>query len=193
MSGHFGDLMAPTSSTGLQTTTTTRISDLLSFSPLERILLTANGNLQRIVSSYHAKPVQVKVTYNKETSTIGIFHRQVTLHLNQSEIPFCCATSKVTVKNEEMLRAIASNEIGIGQLFRRFDTLPIFTLLAVRRGECTNPKELVSQETELMWRMYIQYPNAASNGPFWRLYRLEAAAGIECVIHEQFQGNVLDL
>ena len=180
--------MAPTSSTGLQTTTTTRISDLLSFSPLERILLTANGNLQRIVSSYHAKPVQVKVTYNNETSTIGIFHRQVTLHLNQSEIPFCCATSKVTVNNEEMLRAIASNEIGIGQLFRRFDTLPIFTLLAVRRGECTNPKELVSQETPL-----TETDRLEVNGPFWRLYRLEAAAGIECVIHEQFQDNVLDL
>ena len=191
MSGHFGDLMAPTSSTGLQTTTTTKISDLLSFSPLERILLTANGNLQRIVSSYHAKPVQVKVMYNKETDFPGIFHRQVTLHLNQSEIPFCCATSKVTVKNEEMLRAIASNEIGIGQLFRRFDTLPIFTLLAVRRGECTNPKELVSQETELP--PLTETDRLEVNGPFWRLYRLEAAAGIECVIHEQFQDNVLDL
>jgi hypothetical protein len=184
---HFGDLMAPKkNSNGL--TTTVEVSDLSPFSPLERILITANGNLQRIVSSYHAKTVQIKLVYNNEIET-GCFHRQVTLHLDHSETPFCRATSKVTIQNEKMLRAIASNKIGIGQLFRHFDTLPVFTLLAVRRGTCDSAKNIVHGTQVLPPVNPLDLGHVGD--PFWRLYRLEAAAGVDCLIHEQFERSVL--
>jgi hypothetical protein len=202
-STHFGDLMAPAvvtnspstiSSTtivnGLKTEANPSTNELLQFTPLERILITANGNLQRIVSSYHAKPVEVKVVYNNETETKGVFFRQVTLHLDHSVAPFCTATSKVTVSNDEMLQAISSNQIGIGQLFRHFDTLPVFTLLAVKRGICENASDVVETSTLTLPSSNIQKLN--SNDSFWRLYQLEAAAGIVCLIHEQFEGNVFE-
>lgn len=201
MSGHFGDLMAPTTATpGLTTAAAAAPTELLRFSPLERLLVTANGNLQRIVSSYHAKPVDVRVAYNVETETSGVFHRQVTLHLDGADEPFCTATSKVTVNNDAMLLAIASNEIGIGQLFRHFDTLPVFTLVAVRRGVCTSPKELVENGSaaeitvpplSAMDQIHPGKGPVGTGGPFWRLYQLKAAAGISCVILEQFQQGVL--
>ena len=198
MSGHFGDLMAPTAtSSGLTTAAAAAPAELLRFSPLERLLVTANGNLQRIVSSYHAKPVEVRVAYNVETETPGVFHRQVTLHLDGSADPFCTATSKVSVNNDDMLLAIGSNKIGIGQLFRHFDTLPVFTLLAVRRGVCQNPTELVYNEkstgtgTATLPPLTEIETGGSGGDPFWRLYQLEAAAGISCVILEQFQGGIL--
>jgi len=191
MSTHFGDLMGGSNNTqvvdnGL-TTTASSSSHLLQFTPLERILITANGNLQRIVSSYHAKVVDVQVVYNNQTTEKGVFSRQVTLHLDHAPRPFCTATSLVTVTNEAMLTAISSNSIGIGQLFRHFDTLPVFTLHSVQRGTCTNPKNTVEQDA---------VPTSKKNNEdtsFWRLYQLEAAGGITCRILEQFEGNVLDL
>ena len=190
---HFGDLMAPKLSPRSPTTienglTTAGHPDLHNFTPLERILLTANGNLQRIVSSYHAKPVDVRVVYNNETAT-GIFFRQVTLHLDNAVLPFCRATSKVTVTNPDMLLAIASNQIGIGQLFRHFDTLPVFTLRSVQRGTCENVNAIVESAA----LPCSNVDNQKEGDPFWRLYQLKAKAGITCMILEQFQGSVLSV
>jgi hypothetical protein len=36
------------------------------FTPMERILLTANGNVQRILSSYYNEKVSVRVLFNQE-------------------------------------------------------------------------------------------------------------------------------
>ena len=50
------------------------------FSPLQRILLTANGNVQRILSAYYNDTVQVRVIWNeaRESSpNLNVFDRKV--------------------------------------------------------------------------------------------------------------------
>eukprot|EP00729_Bicosta_minor_P027365 gene27365-1948_t len=187
MSGHFGDLMAPTAtSSGLTTAAAAAPAELLRFFAI--------GKIARDCKRQFAAHIEVRVAYNVETETPGVFHRQVTLHLDGSADPFCTATSKVSVNNDDMLLAIGSNKIGIGQLFRHFDTLPVFTLLAVRRGVCQNPTELVYNEkstgtgTATLPPLTEIETGGSGGDPFWRLYQLEAAAGISCVILEQFQG-----
>ncbi len=51
-----------------------------SLSPLDRIALTANGNLQRIFSSYYDAPVHVHVDKcDQEESSKSVWHRRVSL------------------------------------------------------------------------------------------------------------------
>ena len=199
-----------------------------SFSPLERILITANGNLQRIVSSFYASPVEVRVVYNTEIRK-GLFTRQVRIVLLPSgdgtgrdaaaadgdATPwcFCTATSRITVTSVRMLEALASKRVGIGQLFRHFASLPTFSLFAVARGV-----QSAAEVKAALWSADggggaddIVHP-AATDGiapggvhgsgrdggdenqgvgsPFWRLYQL-SSDGISCLIHEQFDSNVL--
>ena len=169
---HLGDLMsgasprsgAPSGSGSSLLRTAMGLDDVsASFSPLERILITANGNLQRIVSSFHARPVEVHVVYNIPIpNRSGEFKRAVDISLVKptngakskiSEDPgykgkvcFCRATSRVSVTNPRMLEALASKRVGIGQLFRHFDAFPVFTLLDVRRGVLdSTPEELLAK------------------------------------------------
>lgn len=72
---HLGDIMQSasasavpdmhnmTTSTSLQSITT-HIPTHLGFTPLQRILLTANGNVQRILSSYYNSTVSVEILRN---------------------------------------------------------------------------------------------------------------------------------
>ncbi|KAJ3229951.1 hypothetical protein HDU81_004908 [Chytriomyces hyalinus] len=55
---HFGDIMSLRE---------TSISLPKEFSPLERILLTANGNVQRILSAFYNMPITVKILKNEKT------------------------------------------------------------------------------------------------------------------------------
>lgn len=53
------------------------------FSPLERIVITANGNLQRILSAFHNMPISVAVL-KSEYRGENFFDREVYLHLQDS-------------------------------------------------------------------------------------------------------------
>merc|ERR1712146_23575 len=46
---------------------------------------------------------------------------------------FCVAKSSVKIKDKKILAAIASNLVGIGQLFQFFSILPKFELLKAER------------------------------------------------------------
>ena len=211
MATHFGDLMAPTTTTpdpctfpnGLTTVVDSELSQISLFSPLERILLTANGNLQRIVSAYHNLEVKVNVIYNLEVpDSPGVFLRQVTLSLSDTAVPFCRATSKVVVTCPTMKDAIASNKIGIGQLFRHFDTLPVFTLRRAQRGRVGDVDNLKQIIDRLLTEEHELRPTQAEpvgaegaevnneDDSFWRFYDLQAD-GVQCFILEQFERNVL--
>ena len=111
-------------------------------SPLERIALTANGNLQRIFSSYYDAPVHVIVDQcqlrpsssmsisqplsetlpskskpNSEPAPTppAIWDRSV--HLSVHNQTFCTAFSKITVHSQECIALVCSGKIGIGQIF----------------------------------------------------------------------------
>ena len=145
-----------------------RIAQFGRFGPLERVLLTANGNLQRIVSSYYDADVSVAVIHCTERSlqrgerdVVAAFDREA--HLSVHGSVFCVAKSDVWLHTPESVAMVSSGEIGIGQLFRQGNILPRFTLLDAGKSD--------------------------DDGSFWRKYEL-ASDVVSCVIHEQFTADI---
>lgn len=152
--------------------------------PLDRMALTANGNLQRLVSSYYDAPVEVLVDYchpaedpvdDLKTFSISLpnemkeprrWDRLVRLSVHNQT--FCRAHSIITVYDPLCQKLVESGEVGLGQLFRHLDILPEFEL------HNAGP-----------------YP-ARSGGGFWREYTLKCAE-LSCDIHESFQAHMWDL
>jgi hypothetical protein len=118
-------------------------------SPLGRLVVTANGNLQRVVSSWTNLAVSVVVLRNERLGKGGAeagraveaavgaparveplrFARRV--HLECGSRCFAVAESVVTLRSAELIAAVSSGAVGIGQLFRQFDLLPAFELRRV--------------------------------------------------------------
>jgi hypothetical protein len=151
--GGFGDIM------GYSQDLPSHLS--VSFSGIDRIVLTANGNLQRIISSYYNSPVSVRIVKNTKASA-GYYHREVVLECMGHD--FMTATSKVSLSSEELIGAVERREVGIGQLFRRYNLLPHFTLLKAQRN----------------------------GDAYFRIYSLKAK-GVECEICESFVSGLWGL
>jgi hypothetical protein len=129
---------------------------------MERIALTANGNLQRIFSSYYDSPVRVivdrcsrrrrgevrgdeegddgRAAWRDEDvdhdDIDGIWNRVVRIQVR--DVSVCRATSVIRVRCPRCRRLIDDGTVGIAQLFRYLDRLPTFTLIDAgrRTGEC---------------------------------------------------------
>lgn len=93
--------------------------------PMDRMALTANGNLQRLFSSYYDSPVHVVVDACQQTSP-QTWDRVV--HLMVHDTTFCTATSLITVNDQACRELVESRRVGLGQLFRHLDKLPNFSL-----------------------------------------------------------------
>lgn len=65
------------------------------FSPFERVILTANGNLQRIMSAYYGAPVLVKINKCVRAGD-QMFDREVDLYVG--DYVFCRAMGKVSFR-----------------------------------------------------------------------------------------------
>ena len=146
---HFGNIML---------TTTFQLPHY--FNALQRILLTANGNLQLIFSSYHNSPVTITVLKNNYTADL-YYDRCVTLNCKGKLL--CTATSKVWTLSKEAKVAVESEKIGIGQLFRFLNILPVFQMI-----DCG------LKENEVMWRSYIL-----------------SSIHLKCEIYEEFEFDCL--
>ena len=75
------------------------------FSNIERIILSANGNLQRIMSAYYNLPVSVKVVHSTMTNKINsvvYYDREVELIVRDRK--FCTAVSKVILTYIEYIK-----------------------------------------------------------------------------------------
>jgi len=112
------------------------------FAPLERVLLTANGNLQRIVSSYYDAPVRVEVlrcvekeprgaggSGAGEPSCVAAFDREVNLLV--SGRVFCVAQSDVRLHTPEALEAVSSGAVGLGQVWMVLVVLLVVLVVVV--------------------------------------------------------------
>jgi len=143
------------------------------FTPLQRVLITANGNLQRLVSSYYNQPVTVTVVRNNCIAK-GKFDREVKILIFGVE--FCRAISTVTLDSDVHIDAVEKGGIAIGQLFRHFHLLPRFELLDVRR---------ISEDEAPSWA-----PSATAC--FARDYILRAK-GILCEITEIIRNDVFEI
>eukprot|EP01040_Poterioochromonas_malhamensis_P004511 gene4511-4835_t len=100
------------------------------FTPIERIVLSANGNLQRILSAYHGTPVHIDVLKCVMLDS-NTFHREVNLMIGDRKLG--SARGEIQVNCERCLQDISSKKVGVGQLFRYLGVLPSFKLLAVGR------------------------------------------------------------
>jgi len=164
--------VSPLTRDGLVTTYTT--SDSLSSrygieNPLDRMVLTANGNLQRLVSSYYDSPVEVVIDEAGTCfshSTDDLSQHSITcdrlVHLTVHNQTFCTAKSVVTVRCKTCQELVVSGSVGIGQLFRYLDILPEFEL-----------HDAAPYET----------------GGFWREYSLTCPQ-LSCRIHENFPKSI---
>mmetsp|Transcript_12143 Transcript_12143/g.28812 ORF Transcript_12143/g.28812 Transcript_12143/m.28812 type:complete len:325 (+) Transcript_12143:238-1212(+) len=183
--GTFGDIMSPTIEDadvlfqdGLVTSETNSLEETYGIeNPLDRMAVTANGNLQRLLSSFYDAPVMVEMVYctrqkplnvnaiqSSETDESAIWDRRVLLKIFGNQT-FCTADSVVEVHSREAEELIESGKVGIGQIFRHYNILPEFTLLAAA-------------------------PTA--EGGFWRNYTLESSI-VTCSIREVFCAGLWEL
>jgi hypothetical protein len=210
-----GDIMNPTVSINNDTAakgTKLSIGYLAShfgiYHPLDRLALTANGNLQRLLASYYDAPVTVEVEYCTLRSTVPtentlpdssvIFEPQGQLdyrpinntigslstwdrrvHLRVYNQTVCTATSVIHLYSRHGHELVASGQVGLGQLFRYWDILPTFTLHNASR--CSN----VESDGE-------NDGGSGGGGSFWREYTLSSAA-MTCHIYETFAPGLWSL
>ncbi|KAF9447504.1 hypothetical protein P691DRAFT_731330 [Macrolepiota fuliginosa MF-IS2] len=132
---------------------------------IERIALSAQGELQRVLSAYFARPISITVVYcrtywhpapeapreplslpppqaiisqaSQETPIIQT--RQV--HLVCSGKIVCTATSTVRITDPTVAHFFLVENYAIGQMFRRIEKLPGFELVSVGIGPypCEDP------------------------------------------------------
>jgi len=122
MPTHFGDIMNPR---------TTSISLPSGFTPTERLLLTANGNVERIVSSYYNMPVTLYVMLNHQRNP-AVYDRQVAMMMNGKQ--FLLAKTTVYITDPQWLHAVEHERVPVGSLFRHMGVMPTFTLHTACRG-----------------------------------------------------------
>lgn len=133
--------------------------------PLDRLILTANGNLQRLIASYYDADVSVRVEGCAcRRSNRNVWDR--TVHLKVLGVEFCRAESEVTIHEEAYQELVASGQVGLGQLFRYLNILPMFLL----RDAGVNP----------------------TTGGIWREYTLQCDA-LTCQIREEFIPGLWEL
>lgn len=164
------------------------------FTPLERIAVTANGNLQRIFSSYYDAPVHVHVdscvrrrapdvntedgnsSFNNtrtqsHSETYAVWDRVVRISVHGTTL--CKATSIIHVHSSPCIRLIEEGKVGLGQLFRYLNKLPTFSLIEAGRAE---PSKLHNE----------------FEGGIWRTYELQCEE-ILCIIHEEFRRDAWNI
>jgi len=135
--------------------------------PLDRMAVTANGNLQRLVSSYYDAPVTVVVDHSQPISD-ETWERRVQLQVFDQT--FCVADSVVKVHSPECQRLVESGQVGLGQLFRHLNILPEFAL-----------QEAGPTDEGGFWRLYtLTCPQVSCSiteqfiPGMWELHRLES-------------------
>jgi hypothetical protein len=164
--------------------------------PLDRLALTANGNLQRLVSSYYDAPVHVVVD-SCNLIAPGVWDRRVhlTVTVASRTIAFAQAHSRIRVYDPVCQALVTSQQVGLGQLFRYLDCLPHFTLHGARKytplertalwGSVQGTGTQVNRET---WQN-----GGNGGGGFWRNYTLSCPDMVLCQIREDFLPGMWDL
>jgi hypothetical protein len=115
---------------------------------LERIMLAAQGDLQRLMSSFFARPIFIELVYAngsprlKPASPEHPITQSRQVHLVCSSRIVCTATSNVTITNPEFERLFLDDKYPIGQTFRKMLRHPQFTLLDAQAHVVGGKREL---------------------------------------------------
>mmetsp|Transcript_18217 Transcript_18217/g.33018 ORF Transcript_18217/g.33018 Transcript_18217/m.33018 type:complete len:398 (+) Transcript_18217:66-1259(+) len=175
---NFGEIMAP--GTGGLPVSPDMLEHLsgtewLTGPPFLRVVLTANGNLQMLMSSWYGAKVTVAAVKNEAIPSEALFggkeapreyDRRVNIQTEKGV--FCVASSRIVLSNPEAVEAVESGKVGVAQLFKYMKVLPHFWL---------NDAGVVENEGQLrLWREYVLEGN-----------------GIQCRIREDFRPNFLQM
>ncbi|KAG0318442.1 hypothetical protein BGZ99_005686 [Dissophora globulifera] len=155
--GHFGDIMS-------NRETTLTMPD--GFTGIERIMLTGNGNLQRLISAYFNKTVSVEIlkniqvprTADEDPAVIVHFQREVNLLCSNKIV--CNAKSRILIKDQSVYDLVVNKGVGIGQIFRYLDRLPSFELHNLGRTEKTFWREYSLSIPEVDCRLLEVLPSS---------------------------------
>ena len=79
------------------------------FSPLERVILMANGNLQRVLSAYFNLKITIDIKKSIRINE-NQYEREVYLVMNNETI--CIAAGSIEIYSEESKDAITNKNIG---------------------------------------------------------------------------------
>ncbi|KAF8836368.1 hypothetical protein BDN67DRAFT_336080 [Paxillus ammoniavirescens] len=115
---------------------------------LERIMLTAQGDLQRLLSAFFARPIIVKCIYAnasprlRPASPENPITQSRQVHLICANRILCIATSLVTITSPQAERVFLDEKFPIGQTFRQLRRSPRFTLLSVETLIVRGKREL---------------------------------------------------
>ena len=161
---HLGDVGGAHLDTDLSFFAKSRIA----FSPAQRVALTANGNLQRVLSAYHNERVTIRVL-SHERESLGLWRRRVVLEL--ADRPACVARSSVVARTRTAIEE-ASKGGGLGQLFSELGGKQEFSLLEVARAEATFSRVYVLSNAHLVCHIEEVMPlnlfeDAFLDGPAW--------------------------
>ncbi|KAF9243138.1 hypothetical protein BU15DRAFT_86543 [Melanogaster broomeanus] len=115
---------------------------------LERIMLVAQGDLQRLLSTFFARPIVVQCIYAnasprlRPASPENLITQSRQVHLLCANRVVCIATSMVTITSPECERLFLDEKFPIGQTFRQLRRNPRFSLLSVETLTVRGKREL---------------------------------------------------
>ncbi|KAF8972684.1 hypothetical protein BDZ97DRAFT_1901197 [Flammula alnicola] len=175
---------------------------------VERIALSAQGDLQRVLSAFFARPIVIGLVYSntmRQASLESSFEpitdptpsiiasaspdspivqtRQV--HLQCAGKIVCTATSTVRITSPECAHLFLQEKYAIGQMFRRLEKVPAFELLAVGLGAVKDNDKQTSSS-------FSTGATGDGTGQLWRKYTL-VIPHFECEILEVFPAREMFL
>jgi len=119
---------------------------------LERIMLSAHGDLQRLLSAFFASSINIKTIYAHTSPRTHVaspeepITQRREVHLICGGKTACIATSNVTLTAPHCERLFLDEKFAIGQMFRKMQSPPQFALL-----ECGSR---IEGGTRVLWRRY---------------------------------------
>lgn len=144
---------------------------------LERIVLSAQGDLQRVLSAFFAHPIVVALVccqtlyHTSPTSALAplVLPNPAAIASASQDTPIvqtrkvylkcagkivCTATSRVRITSPECARLFLEEKYAIGQMFRRLEKVPAFDLLATGFGPADEPEGNSRGVDQELWRKY---------------------------------------
>ncbi|KAK0203074.1 hypothetical protein DFS33DRAFT_1262044 [Desarmillaria ectypa] len=147
---------------------------------IERIVLASQGDLQRVLSAFFARSIQIVPVYSYTQFTLDPDLPKVMLELPSSKVidsaspespitqmrkvflrcsgkTVCTATSTIRMASPHAANLILVDKYPIGQTFRMLGQQPAFELLSVEFGRApkfTDKERYADVEGEQLWRKY---------------------------------------
>ncbi|KAH6916099.1 hypothetical protein BKA70DRAFT_479134 [Coprinopsis sp. MPI-PUGE-AT-0042] len=173
---------------------------------IERIALSAQGDLQRVLSAFFARPIVIALVYSHtlrqassdsapeplklpnpqavaSASPSSPITQTRQVHLQCGGKIACTATSIVRITSPEVAHLFLEEKYAIGQMFRRMEKVPAFELLSVGIGPV--PSEDDKKRPSNLSTLPSRKSSDQNAKQLWRKYKL-VIPDFECEILEVF-------